>query len=139
MKIKATQENCNLDKKVTLLLRYQFFCFIKDFSYSKSRILFFVNIWSQKWHQTREVTRCNFVYDFFRCVTLFTSNLCFFKFYINLLMKIHENFNVKGIFHDDKSKKMKVYTRIYLVSFSGLQNFVPLETNAFTFSVSIYF
>ena len=54
-------------------------------------------------------------------------------------MKIHENFNVKGIFHDDKSKKMKVYTRIYLVSFSGLQNFVPLETNAFTFSVSIYF
>ena len=31
-------------------------------------------------------------------------------------MKIHENFHVKGIFHDDKSKRMKVYTRIYLVS-----------------------
>ena len=45
-----------IDKKVTLLLRYQFSCFIKDFSYSKARILFFVNIWSQKWHQTREVT-----------------------------------------------------------------------------------
>ena len=57
-------------------------------------------------------------------------------------MKIHENFNVKGIFHHDKSIRMKVYTCIYLVCFSGLQNFVPLETNAFTFrlfSVSIYF
>ena len=44
-----------IDKK-SLLLRYQFSCFIKDFSYSKATILFFVNIWSQKWHQTREVT-----------------------------------------------------------------------------------
>ena len=43
-----------IDKKVTLLLSYQFSCFIKDFSYSKVKILFFVNIWSQKWHQTRE-------------------------------------------------------------------------------------
>ena len=32
------------DKKVTLLLMYQFSCFIKDFSYSNARILFFVNI-----------------------------------------------------------------------------------------------
>ena len=58
-------------------------------------------------------------------------------------MKIHENFHVKGIFHHDKSNRMKVYTRIYLVSmFSGLQNFAPLETNAFAFrlfSVSVYF
>ena len=48
-------------------------------------------------------------------------------------MKIHENFLVKGIFHHDKSNRMKVYTWIYLVRFSGLQNFVLLETNAFTF------
>ena len=48
-------------------------------------------------------------------------------------MKIHENFLVKGIFHHDKSNRMKVYTWIYLVCFSGLQNFVLLETNAFTF------
>ena len=45
-----------IDIKVTLLLRYQLSCFIKGFSYSETRILFFVNIWSQKWHQTREVT-----------------------------------------------------------------------------------
>ena len=44
------------DKKVTLLLMYQLSCFIKDFSYSNARILFFVNIWSQKWHRAREVT-----------------------------------------------------------------------------------
>ena len=31
-------------------------------------------------------------------------------------MKIHENFHVKGIFHHDKSNRMKVYTCIYLVS-----------------------
>ena len=65
-----------------------------------------------------------------------------FKFYINRLMKIHEDFHVKGIFQQDKSNRMKVYTCIYLVCFSGLQDFVPLETNAFTFrlfSVSIYF
>ena len=31
-------------QKVTLLLRYQFSCFIKDFNYSKARVLFFVNI-----------------------------------------------------------------------------------------------
>ena len=31
-------------------------------------------------------------------------------------MKIHKNFHVKGTFHHDKSTKMKVYTRIYLVS-----------------------
>ena len=30
-------------------------------------------------------------------------------------MKIHENFHVKGIFHD-KTNRMKVYTCIYLVS-----------------------
>ena len=35
-------------------------------------------------------------------------------------MKIHENFHVKGIFHHDKSDRMKVYTCIYLVCFSGL-------------------
>ena len=36
-------------------------------------------------------------------------------------MKIHENFYAKGIFHRDKSNRMKVYTCIYLVSmFSGL-------------------
>ena len=35
-------------------------------------------------------------------------------------MKIHESFNVKGIFHHDKSNKMKVYTHIYLVCFLGL-------------------
>ena len=45
-----------IDKKVILLLRYQFSCFIKDFSYSEAGILFFVNIWGQKWHQTKEVT-----------------------------------------------------------------------------------
>ena len=31
-------------------------------------------------------------------------------------MKIHENVHVKGVFHHDKSNRMKVYTRIYLVS-----------------------
>ena len=36
-------------------------------------------------------------------------------------MKIHEKFQVKGIFHHNKSNRMKVYSRIYLVSmFSGL-------------------
>ena len=52
-----------IDKNVTLLFRYQFSCLIKDFSYSKARILFY-----QKWHQIREVTlfqdvatRCNCV------------------------------------------------------------------------------
>ena len=34
-------------------------------------------------------------------------------------MKIHENFHVKGIFHHDKSNRMKVYTRVYLKCFSG--------------------
>ena len=29
-----------IDKEVTLLLRYQFSCFIKDFSYSKARTFF---------------------------------------------------------------------------------------------------
>ena len=57
-------------------------------------------------------------------------------------MKIHEDFHVKVIFHHDKSNRMKIYTRIYLASmFSGLYNFVSLETNAFAFtllSVSIY-
>ena len=57
-------------------------------------------------------------------------------------MKIHEDFHVKVIFHHDKSNRMKVYTRIYLaISFSSLQNFVSLETNAFAFSlfsVSVY-
>ena len=33
-----------IDKKEVLLLRYQFSCFIKDFSYSEARVLFFVNI-----------------------------------------------------------------------------------------------
>ena len=28
-------------------------------------------------------------------------------------MKIHENFHVKGIFHHDKSNRMKVYTHIF--------------------------
>ena len=35
-------------------------------------------------------------------------------------MKIHENFHVKGIFHHDKSNRMKVYASICLVCFSGL-------------------
>ena len=35
-------------------------------------------------------------------------------------MKILENFHVKGMFHHDKSNRMKVYTQIYLVCFSGL-------------------
>ena len=39
-----------------------------------------------------------------------------FKFYINSLMKIHENFHVIRVFHHDKSNRRKVYTRIYLVS-----------------------
>ena len=35
-------------------------------------------------------------------------------------MKIHESFPVKGIFHHDKSNRMKFYTCTYLVSmFSG--------------------
>ena len=34
-------------------------------------------------------------------------------------MKIHENFHVKGIFHHDKSNRMKVDTGI-LVFFSDL-------------------
>ena len=57
-------------------------------------------------------------------------------------MKIHENFRVKGVFHHDKSNRMKVYTLIYLVCFSGLYNFILLETSAFAFrllSVSVYF
>ena len=41
-------------------------------------------------------------------------------------MKIHENFHVKGIFHYDKSNRMKVYTCIYLISmffrFAGLSS-----------------
>ena len=81
----------------------------------------------------------------FKFVVFHFSN--HFKFYINLLIrkliKIHENFHVKGIFYHDKSNRMKVYTRIYLVSmFSDLQNFAPLETNASAFrlfSVSVYF
>ena len=52
----VTNPTKRIDEKVTLLLRYQFSCYIKNFSYSKARILFLVNIWSQKWHQTREVT-----------------------------------------------------------------------------------
>ena len=39
-----------------------------------------------------------------------------FKFYINLLMEICENFHVKGIFHHHKSNRIKVYRCIYLVS-----------------------
>ena len=39
-----------------------------------------------------------------------------FKFYINLIMKIHENFHVNDIFHHDKSNRMKVYACICLVS-----------------------
>ena len=31
-------------------------------------------------------------------------------------MKIHEHFYTKGIFRHDKSNRIKVYTRIYLVS-----------------------
>ena len=31
-------------------------------------------------------------------------------------MKIHENFHVKGIFHHDKSNRMKVYTGIYVAT-----------------------
>ena len=31
-------------------------------------------------------------------------------------MKSHENFHVKGLFHHDKSNRMKVYACIYLVS-----------------------
>ena len=58
-------------------------------------------------------------------------------------MKCHENFHVKRIFHHDKINRMRAYTRIYLVSmFSGLKNFVSLETNVFVFSlfsVSVYF
>ena len=34
-------------------------------------------------------------------------------------MKNHEKFHVKGIFHHDKSNRMKVYTCIYLVSMSS--------------------
>ena len=34
-------------------------------------------------------------------------------------MKIHENVHVKGIFHDDKSNRMKVYTRISGFSLLG--------------------
>ena len=52
----VTNPTKRIDEKVILLLRYQFSCYIKNFSYSKARILFLVNIWSQKWHQTREVT-----------------------------------------------------------------------------------
>ena len=111
-----------------MLLRYQFSHFIKDFSYSKARIPCFVNIWRQKWYQTREVTLFQERYRItkywgvivsmaFRCVTLLNSNFCnHFRFYINLIVKIHENFHVKGIFHHDKSNRMKVYTCIYLVS-----------------------
>ena len=40
-----------------------------------------------------------------------------FKFYINL--------------HHDKSNRINVYTHIYLVCFSDLQNFVLLKTNTF--------
>ena len=31
-------------------------------------------------------------------------------------MKIHKSFNIKDIFHHDKSNRMKLYTSIYLVS-----------------------
>ena len=57
-------------------------------------------------------------------------------------MKIYENFHVKATFLHDKSNRMKTYLHIYLVSmFSGLQNFIPPETNIFAFrlfSVSVY-
>ena len=75
-----------IDRKVTLLIRYQFSCFIKDSSHSEARILFFINIWCQQCHQTREVTlfkeryritkeRGVIVSRAFRCATLLTSNL----------------------------------------------------------------
>ena len=38
-----------------------------------------------------------------------------FKFCINLVMKIHQNFHVKGIFHHDKSNRLKCYACICLV------------------------
>ena len=66
----------------------------------------------------------------FKCLVFHFDN--HFKFYINFLIKIHENFHVKDIFHHDKSNRMKVYTRIYLVSiFLAFYNFVLLKTNAF--------
>ena len=37
-----------IDKKVTLLLRYQFSCFIKDFSYSKKQEYFSLLIFEAK-------------------------------------------------------------------------------------------
>ena len=71
--------------------------------------------------QDKKVTRCNCIYRFqvcysfdFKFVVFHFNN--YFKFNRNLLMKIHENFHEKGIFHHDKSKRMKVYTRTHLVS-----------------------
>ena len=48
-------------------------------------------------------------------------------------MKIHENFHVKDKFIMIKVSKYLKKVSKYLVSFSGLWNFVQLETNAFTF------
>ena len=125
-----------IDKKVTLLLRCQFSCFIRDFSYSEARILYFLKIWSQKWHQTKEVAPSQERYRItkkrgvivsmaFRCVTSDFRLVVFhfnnhFKFHINFPVKINEKFHVKVIFHHDKSNRMKAFTRICLVCFSGL-------------------
>ena len=78
----------NLLKRTDKNVRHQFSCLIKDFSYLTARTLFFVNIWSQKWNQTGEVTLLQERYlttkwrgviasMAFSCVTLLTSNLSF--------------------------------------------------------------
>ena len=55
-------------------------------------------------------------------------------------MKIHENFHVKGIFHHDKSNRMKVYACICLVSlFFRFVEHCSTRTNAFAFRLSSVF
>ena len=46
-------------------------------------------------------------------------------------MKIHENFHVKGIFHHDKSNRMKIYTGIYLRTFSGYSLFLFISNSEY--------
>ena len=89
---------------------------------------------SCQWVPCNKVTRCKCVYGFLGVLPFWLQIFHFnnhFKFYINLLMKIHENFHVKGIFHHDKSNRMKIYTGIYLRTFSGYSLFLFISNSEY--------
>ena len=55
-------------------------------------------------------------------------------------MKIHESFHVKGIFHDDKSNRMKVYACKRLVSlFFRFVEFCSARNQCICFQVILCF